>query len=193
MEQLKGIGDSVPDGWVLEEFKAPLPKGLNNVIDAIRQILKLGKIRSLLVEIGKPITYTRFIRETEKSAKQEDFQGGVSPGDIARNIMMEEYSGNKTSNPLEIFFDILLGLSVRHLYLTHIGIGTESRFFQWMKLDTIVYGGIEHLAGGKLVRDEEIPNDIIIFYGNPKQGGRLDQATYALKCYMFLLEDIEKY
>ncbi len=191
MSQITGIGDGAPEGWVLDEFKAPLPKGLKHIIAAIQDILKLGRIQSLHLELGKPIVYTRFIPEDESSVNHREFmKENANPGDVARNILMDEYS--EGSNPQEIFFGMLLALSARRFYLTHIGIGIESRFFTWMGLDYAAYGGIEHLAGAKIMRDSELPNDVIIFYGGRRQGGHLDQAKYALKCYMFLEEDLQQ-
>lgn len=184
--QIRGLGDESPRGWVLEHFELPLPKGISNILNTIRDVLTLGQVQTLQIDIGCPLRYSRLVRETEAQQKQqEEREGAASLGSIARNIFMEEYSGTRLhGGPTEILFDMFLGISARQLYLTHIGIGVASQFFDWMSMDPIAYGGIDRLGGAQLVRDSDIPDNTLIMFAGPYAAGQADQATYALTCRM---------
>lgn len=188
MSEAKGIGDGAPAGWVLEEYKIPLESDLESILESIRSILKQGKVQSVHLSLGKPIVYTKLVRVEESTQKRVvEEEGSMQLGEVARNVQMEEYWGSKTSAE-EIFLDMLLGLEARRLHLAYIGVGQQTRFFDWIGVDKVAYGGIEYLGGAQLVRDGSIPDETIIFFGSPSLPPRVDQVTYAIKCYMFLKE-----
>lgn len=193
MTQLKGIGEDAPDGWVIEEFEVPMPGNLQDILEAIKGVLKQGKIQSVMLELGKPIRFTRFVKQEEsRGRRRQEQEGGMSLGDVARNVQLEEYVGQGTTPP-EIFFDMLLQLEARRLHLTHIGVGPDTRFFDWMGIDKVAYGAIENLGGAELVKDKGIPDERLIFFGSPYRQGRTDQITYALVHHLFLEEaDLHK-
>lgn len=192
MTQVKGIGDDAPEGWVLEEYEVPMPKGLRSILEAVRNVLELGKVQSVHLEMGRPIVFTRLVKESEAEEKRQiEKAGDATLGDMARNILMEEYSGRMTK-PFAIFFDMLLALSARRLHLTHIGVGPETRLFEWLGIDPIAYGGITYFAGAEVVRDGSLPDDSLIFFSGRRAGGRIDQSTFALRCHMLTSEDLEQ-
>ena len=186
MSEVKGIGDEAPEGWVLEEYEAPMPPGLQSILEAVKGILQQGRVQSILLRLGHPITFTRMVKEAEAAQRRAvEEQGGMSLGEVARNVKMEEFAGSGSpENPAELLFEMALGIEVRHLHLTHIGVGAETRFFEWMGIDRVAYGGIENLMGARLVRDPDIPDDVMILFGGPRRMGRIDQITYAFKSHM---------
>lgn len=191
MAQIKGIGDDAPEGWILEEFEMPMPKGLSSIVETLKDILKQGKVHSIHLKLGQPIIYTRFIRESEAEEKRTvERLGDANLADVARNVSMTEYASAGAS--CGDFFSMLLALSARRLHLTHIGIGTESRFFEWLLIDPIAYAGLTHLAGAELIQEEDLPNESVVFFAGPQRSGRIDQITYALKCYMPTLEELQQ-
>ena len=192
-DQLRGLGDDAPQGWMLQQYEVPQPKGISAIMETLKEILGLGKVQSLLVELGKPVVFTRFVKEEEADrARQVEEQGAASLGDVARNVSMEEYSGRRQNGrPEEIFIDMLMGVSARRLSLTHIGLGPETRFFKWMDLDEMAYGGIAQFAGAEVIRDKDIPDEIMLLFAGPRAGGKPEEATFILKCHLFTNEDIE--
>ena len=65
MADVKGIGEEAPQGWALQVYQVPLPKGKAQIIGAISEILSQRRVQSLTLELGKPITFTRFVKEEE--------------------------------------------------------------------------------------------------------------------------------
>jgi hypothetical protein len=188
MNEVKGIGDEAPEGWVLEEYEVPMPGGLQEILDTVKSVLQQRKVQSVLLKLGCPITFTRMVKQDEATQRRrEEDEGGMKLGDVARNVQMEEYSGSKIhGGPTEILVDMLLGLEARRLHLSYIGVGPETRLFDWLSIDKVAYGGIENLGGAPLVRDKSIPDEVLILFGSPYRAARIDQVTYATKSHMFL-------
>jgi hypothetical protein len=188
MNEIKGIGDGAPEGWVLEEYEVPMPQTLSDILETIKGVLQQGKVQSLTLELGRPITFTRLVKQAEATQKRrEEEVGGMLLGETVRNIQLEEYSGSKIDGePAEILFDMMLGIEARRLYLSHIGVSPNTRLFDWLGIDKVAYGGIENLCGAPLVRDKDIPDEVVIVLGSTHRQARTDQVTYAIKSHMFL-------
>lgn len=187
MNEVKGIGDEAPAGWVIEEYEVPLPKNLQDIIEAIKGVLQQGKVQSLVLKLGSPITFTRFVRSEEATQKRRvEEEGGMKLGEAVRNIQLEEFPFKKDYTPSYTFFQMLLALEARRLHLAFIGVGPETRLFDWLGIDKVAYGGIENLGGAPLMRDKELPDEALIFFGSPYRNARIDQVTYAIKSHMFL-------
>lgn len=185
--EIKGIGDGAPDGWVIEEYVVPMPKRLDDILTEVRTILQRGRVQTVRLANGHPITFTRFVKQDEAAQKlKEEEVGGVGLGDVARNVIMDEYALPPDSSSLQAFLYMMLSVEARRLHLTHIGTGSNTRLFEWLGIDRIAYGSIENIGGAEIVRDGEIPDDILIFFGSPYRSGRIDQITYAIKVHMFL-------
>jgi hypothetical protein len=187
MNDVKGIADEAPEGWVLEEYEIAMPKSLQDIIDAVQDVLQLRRVQSVSLKLGCPIRYTRFVKQDEATQKRrEEVEGGMQLGEVVRNIQLEEFPFQKETSAPQTFLHMLLALEVRRLHLAFIGIGPESRLFDWMGIDKVAYGGIENLGGATLVRDKNLPDESLIMFGSPYQHARIDQVTYAIKSHMFL-------
>lgn len=191
-DQVKGIGDEAPDGWALQVYQVPLPSGLGRILAVIREILAQGKVQSLQLELGKPITFTKFVKEEEaEKTKQVEAEGKMSLGDIARNVMMEEYEAGegRRVTAQEVFLEMMLAISARRLHVTHIGLGTETNFFKWLGIDQMAYGGITNLAGAEIVWDKQVPGDNLLLAAGPNPAGPVDAVTFVMKAHMRVWED----
>lgn len=187
MNEVKGIGDEAPEGWVLEEYETPMPSGLQEILDAVKSVLQQRKVQSLKLELGHPIVYTRFVKQAEATQRRrEEAEGGMHLGEVARNIQLDEFPFKKSASPTDTFFQMMLALEARRLHLAFIGIGPETRLFDWLGIDKVAYGGIENLGGAQLMRDKGLPDESLIFFGSPYRNARIDQVTYAIKSHMFL-------
>jgi hypothetical protein len=188
MSNLRGLGDEAPDGWAVVEESVQLPKGKKALMDTISEILSKTKVQWVHVELGKPINFARFVPESEASqVRFEEEASQHSIGAIIRNLTMEEVDAVKESGGYInrfVLTEMFLAVSLRSLHVTHIGMGSETRFFEWMQWDSIKMGGITHYCGARLSKDSEIPNDVLILVCGPRPGDRLDQAVYCLKCSM---------
>lgn len=183
MVDMGGLGDDAPDGWVMERCEIPLPKNRRAILEQLDSVLKQPKVQSIKIELGKPIVFSRFIRESE-ARQEEQLSGQMGLGELARNIHMEEYE--PVGDGLASMFSMMMAVAIRRLHLTHIGLGVDSLFFDWLELDLLMFGGINFIGGAALVRDSEIPNDVMIFFAGHQRAGRVDEATYALKCHMLV-------
>jgi hypothetical protein len=190
-DAVRGLGEGGdPEGFVLQKFSVPLPSGMSAILSAIKDALSLGRVQSLLLELGKPIVGTRYVPEVEAEEEHRvESEGAMSLGEVSRNVPMEEYNGSKSeSSPEEILVDVMMGLSVRRLVVTHIGLGPETRFFQWLGVDPLVYGGIGRFMGAEVGRDKSVPDDVLLLYASHRVGGRLEDVSLILKCHMFSKE-----
>lgn len=185
MANVGGLGEDAPDGWVLEQYEIPLPKGRRAILEQLEAVLKQPKVQSIKVELGRPIVFHRFVREAE-ATQQQQRETLMSLGELARNVHMEEYAPTDGDSSKDTFISMLLAVAARRLHLTHIGIGAETLFFDWLHLDRIMFGGIANIGGVELVRDNDIPNDVMIFFAGHRRGGRVDQAMFALKCHLLV-------
>jgi len=188
MSEVKGIGEGAPEGWVLEEYEIPMPKGLSEILEAVKHVLKQGRVQTVSLKINSPIRFTRFVEEKEASQKRKSEEEGLMElGEVVRNIPMEEFSSpRKSTTASEALLDMMLMLEARRLHLTHIGVGPETRLFEWLGIDKVAYGGMENLGGAALVVDKSVPEDVILLLGGPYRHGRIDQATLAVKNHMFV-------
>ena len=184
---MRGIGEEENPGWTLQTFEAFMPKGLKAILDAIRDILQKGKVQSLSLEVGKPITYTQWVEGGPREAPV-----GMTLGDVARNVQMEEYNCPVKEPAVFHWTRMFLSIALRGLYVTHIGIGPETRFFRWLGVDEMTYGGLTQVFGAEIVRDKQIESDIVVLFAGPIQGGRPDNVTYALKHHLFSIDDLEQ-
>lgn len=188
---IKGLADDAPEGWVLQSYQVPRPKGLKGIMDAVESILKQKAVQSLTVEMGKPIEFTRLVRADEaEEARAVASVGSMSLGDVARNVPLQEVLPKEGRGPHETFFEMVLAISNRGLHVTHIGLGGETRFFEWLGVDPLAYGGITFFAGAEVVRDTGLPADNMILFAGPKVGGRADEITFALKCHLTIQDDL---
>lgn len=187
MNDVKGIGDEAPEGWVLEEYETPMPGGLQEILEAVKGVLQQGKVQSVELRLGHPIRFTRLVKQAEATQKRrQEAEGDMQLGEVVRNIQLEEFPFNRSSTPAQTFFKMLLALEARRLHLSHIGVGPETRLFDWLGIDKVAYGGIENLGGAPLMRDKNLPDEALILFGSPYRAARIDQVTYAIKNHMFL-------
>lgn len=192
MSDVKGIGDEAPHGWALQMYQVPMPKGLTRIVSTIKEILAQGKVHSLQLELGKPISFTKFVKEEEaEQSKMAEEQGKMTLGDVARNVLMEEYEigEDRRVTARDVFLEMMLAISARRLHVTHIGLGPETDFFKWLDIDQLAYGGIASLAGAEIVRDKQIPKDNLLMAAGPDPAGPVDATTFILKAHMFVWED----
>jgi hypothetical protein len=192
----KGLGDEAPDGWVMIDESVPLPKSKKEILAAISDVLAKSKVQWVHVELGKPINYGRFVLEKEaKQVQYKDELEQISVGAIIRNLPMEETEAVDSFGVHAnhyVLINMFLAISLRGLHVTHIGLGRETHFLEWMGWDPIQTGGITHYCGAKLVRDSEIPNEVIVLICGPRPADRLDQAVYCLKGFMPMEEHYEQ-
>lgn len=187
---MKGIGEEQNPGWTLQTFEVYMPKGMKAILDAIRDILNKGKIQTLTLEVGRPITYSQFVEAGPETPK--DLPAVMTLGEVARNVQMEEYSFGGRETNLQAWFKMFLAISLRGLYVTHIGIGPETRLFKWLGLDEMTYGGLTQLCGAEISRDKLLGSEIMVLFAGPIQGGRPEAITYALKHFLFTPEDLKQ-
>jgi len=192
MSEIKGIGEEAPEGWVLEEFEIPMPQGLGNILQTIKDVLKQGRVYSLKLEMKKPITYQKFVEEHEAQVVREAREAGMmSLGAVSRNVRMDEmtpWDGQHFRYASGILISAMLALEARKLHLTHIGLSSGSDFVQWMGMNPMTYGDIEYLGGAEIVRDPDIPDHAVLFFGGQYRAGRVDQISMCFKYDLYMEE-----
>jgi hypothetical protein len=190
-EEPGGIGEGSYDGWVLEQYEVSLPKSRKAILSSISEILKAKRIQQVVLEMGKPIIFKKWVKGEESKEP-----GEVTIGQIARNVNMEELDDISSSNPKPSFYvhsaeivRVLLAISARNMFLTHVGLSPDSEFFNWLAVDKSAYGGITNFGGALLLEDVDIPPDAALFCASYHRGGNIEQIGLVIKLSLFNSEE----
>lgn len=191
MAMPRGLVDNNFPGWVLQTFEMPMPPGMEKILEAIKTCLSQKQVQSVKLEMGRPISYTRLIPESEAKVQQQiEEETEMNLGAVARNVQMGESSdmparGEEPNLVIKLF----MMFELRRLFVTHIAFGPESVFFRWLQVDPMIYGAIEYFLGAKVVREKDIPDDAMILFGGTRPGGPTSEITYAMKCHLLVVEE----
>jgi len=192
---MNGLGEEKFSGYVLEEFESYLPKKRSDILDAISSILSEKYVQSVIIEIGKPIRYTKYVKESEETSSRDRVTRGPDLDQVVRNIRLDEVSLDDVSLDSDEDFrekslklaKIFLVLATKNLFLTHIGTSTSLSFIDWLGggaltgIHRSMFDGIIKFGGAVLVQHEDIPENVVVFCAGRKMGGELSDVTYALK------------
>lgn len=151
-----------------EDF--PNPPSVDNIVAAVRRILtSVPDIQELRMHVGAPIRYEYFSDEP---------YAGMTVGEAARNVDLEEIH---EETPRATILQVFLLAALHGLYVTQIGVGSRPLLWSWLGEDERIHGRAELFMNTPLLRDPDIPNEIMIFFAGPLSDGRLEHARTAYK------------
>lgn len=179
-----GIGGQDVAGKLVT-VRAELPADVDGILDAVRKILLLGEVQSLTLKEGEPITYQRFVRNGDELLPQESTQSfaELSAYDVVRNVPMEEWTppGKKSATPHEEIISMYLELALYDWVVTHILMGEQTLFWDWIGESGRTERFINQFLGAKIEKCKEIPADVFILCGAKSRGATVAEIGISLK------------
>lgn len=181
---MSGLGGYEAAGKIVT-VRTDLPGDVDGILDAIRKILLMGDVQSVVLKNDEPITYQRFIRHGEELKPSESTQSfaELSPFDIVRNAEMEEWDpGDRTPSPQEQLLWMFVDMAVQGWSVTHILLSDPARFWQWLEMPSgRPARRIDHYLGARIELDEQIPGDIFLLCCSRTRHATIAEIGFALK------------
>lgn len=183
---MSGLGGQ--SGGRLVTVQSEMPEDIDGILDAVRKIILLGNVQSVTIKHGEPITYQRVVRPGEEIKPGESTQSFVelTPLEVVRNVQMEEFDWEEAVQampPAQILW-MFLFMAVRKWVVTHILIGADTKFWEWLGLRTGPMGNmyaIEQYLGARIERDPQLPSDVFVLCGARTKHATMAEIGFALK------------
>lgn len=176
-EKPQSLGDadrSEKPKLILVSDSVPLPTTRKELVDQFREILALGNVQKVIVELAKPILFHRLVPENliaeGQKPVEEDPLDGVRAGDVI------DFTPRLGISPYEILFDAFGELSRDYLPKL-IVVGNYSTVRKWLKLPHTA--NLDTIYGVKTVQSSYMPEDAIILAGVSSSDP--DRIAYSLR------------
>lgn len=136
----------------------PLPSNRKELVEVFQEILALGHVQKVTIELKKPIVFQRLVPEnlvTEgQKPVEEDPLDGVRAGEVA------DFNSPKSS-PYEVLYDAFERLGQFEPKL--IVVGNYGLVRKWLKLPH--KANLDRIYGVKTAQSSNMPEDVIVLAG----------------------------
>lgn len=159
MANVPSLGDESRDKMFLQHSERELPSQRKELIAAIENILALGKVQKIVIEIGRPIKFSRLVSnpievEEPTSVRDDDVFSGV------RNSEMMEFVFEKELPLTEYLFKAFGILTQRKI---------KARAFLVKNFDLLranlgvdVMWDLSELYGVEVLKNSNVPDDVLV-------------------------------
>ncbi len=160
----QSLGEGKPSNYELERDSRPLPSSRKEIVSAVEEILGLGGVQKLTIEIGSPITFSRFV---PKAVKDPSEVSSEDPYEVMVSNEIEEYSPEREFNLYEL-------LVRAFAMLTRKGFAPESMFVSKLAPIRKALGveadwDMENLFGAKVYRSNQVPEGVLVLTGTKEE------------------------
>lgn len=177
---LSDLSDNDPK-YVLISDTVLLPNSRKEIIDSFQQILSLGGVQKVMIEIGRPIQFTRLVREDliapEARLTEEDPLDAVRAGEVEEFHLSGELLTDREISPLEILFHAFTQLDEQHYEPKMVVVGSWAAFRAWLTMP--LTANLNKMFGVKVVRSATAPDDAVFISG--AMPAEPDRIAYTLK------------
>jgi len=158
--------------WELRFGVVERPKGLDELLGAVRSILtEQDRVHMIAIEQDRPIRYAQWI----------EGKGGDVVDEASKNCeTMQEVPPDRFG--LEMLQYLFLAAARRRLFITHIAIGPNSSFWEWVGLDPIADVEMEVYFNAQICIGKELPPETVLFFTNAFPAGTLFESRFCYKC-----------
>jgi len=179
---MPGIGGQNALGRMVT-VQTELPADVDSIVEAIRKIILLGEVQSIVVKTGEPIVYQRFIRNGEEISPEESTQSfaELTAYEIIRNIVMEEWSADEGESPHTTLVLMFAHMAENDWVVTHIVLGEDSDFWRWLRLPAKADQNFKQFCGARIEKSKELPKDAFILCGSKTRHATIAEIGFALK------------
>jgi hypothetical protein len=176
------IGGSTDVGRLVT-IQEDLPGDVDGILDAIRRIILMGEVRSIVVRDGEPLTYQRYVRpgETVKPSESTASFAELKPIDIVRQVPMEEYQETDGSDFYKQLIRMFTYVSLEGWVVTHLLFGDKTNFWNKLEIPPMISKRMTNFLGARVERDVTLQEDVFILCGAKARGATIAEIGFTLK------------
>lgn len=162
MSKPQGIGEMKTSGeWKHVHFEMPLPGTRKEVVESFSDILNLGGVQKVVVELGKPIAVDRIV-----DAKTDVFLP-PAPEDVpddfwglVRNGRIEQMQHFVNKDGYVHLFEAFALITARKLRPRILFVHDHAQLRQWLELSETF--PVDYVFGVETAKQPDIPDDAVI-------------------------------
>ena len=161
-----------------------MPGDIDGILDAVRRIMMMGEIRSIVLRDGEPLTYKRYVRPGEEIKPSESTSSfaELTLMDVVRQIQMEEFSGEGAGGNVNSYLlTMIVNMEFDGWTFTNLLVGEKTRFWEWQGVQPLVSKKLPHFLGARIEREKTLPEDVFIICGAKTRGATIAEVCFALK------------
>ncbi len=166
--QIPSLGDGGKIKTYIIKEERPLPSNRKEIISVFEDILNLGLVQKVVVEIGQPIKITRLSKEdlsVPENLKEEDAFANV------RNAEIREFPREKDHSFHQYLFQAFSLITQERLRPISFLISNMSRLRQCLGVGMM--WNLSEIFGVEVIKSEEIPDDVILLSASKHTGDEI--------------------
>lgn len=173
-----------------EAFELPERPRIDDVLRAVRSILSQEAVQKITIELGKPVIYERYAHKNEAKDPELTY-AKLSLYDVVRNLgKLEDWDGlvlnlpNPPNTPADTLIQIFGHFSFMYgLPVSHILVSEDTDLYSWLNLGP-TYKRDGYLLGVPVVKDSNIPNEVLVVCAAKSRSATVAEVTNAVKLVM---------
>lgn len=181
---MSGLGGQ--EAGRLITVQTDLPGNIDGILERIREILMMGRVQTLRLALGEPLTYQRMVLPGEERLPSEDPQGFAELDilDVVRNVEMEEFNESYASvlagnaeTPHQLLVQMFLYMNVKGLEVTHLVVPVNTEFWMWIKSPM----ALERFLGARVEITRSLNKDVFLICGARSKVATIAEIVFVLK------------
>jgi len=168
-------------------LEVPSPGDVDGILQVVRSILLKDGVKQISIREGEPISYEQEISPEEHEGPAETSVGfaELKPGDLLRNVRMEEFDaagqGLHLVDPQTVLFWMVFMLEYEGWVATHLVVSEASDFWKWLGIPSRAARRLEKLLNLRVEKDITLPNEVFLIGGSRHQGATFAEVGFVLK------------
>lgn len=169
---------------VADTLDIPSHAGIEGFLLAIRQILRMPRVTSIVVDASGKISYTRYARPEEPRKNIEADFDSVAPNALVRNALIQELDSHDQKNAAICIAGMFNAAAADHMYPVGFVTGANSNLYAWHASTTGIRLDRENVYGLPVYPDRFIPDDALLLVTAYARGGSLVDVQKSYKLAM---------
>lgn len=184
LESRKEIRMSIKSKESLRTEKYPLPSTIEGILSLVREILSLGRVRRVELDVDLPVKVVREVDETDLVEPNIDIDSAL------HKVEMVEVSSSKTS--IETALKMCKQLYRRNLRPTFWITGPGTVIETWAPVAEVEFcAGQSFFLNIPMMTLKSLPSDSLILCGSSYRDADVGDIQFAVKTSMEVRRDYE--